>query len=548
MDSNHLVVVEKLSDFRWNDADIEITTAEAFISGGSRIRKRPGKVINLCRSYSYLSIGYYCSLLAEARGDRVTPSVETILDLQRKKLQAVSLPSLNRLVGPLKEVPKSVKSLTLHVFFGEIEDPQLAALARRSFEIFRCPLLEIELERLETSDGWQVSALHPLEPRDVGPERDAALLRGLSKFTRRAWKPVARPRTYRMDLAILHDPKDPLPPSSLDTLQHIADIAESMDISVELIEKKDLSRLTQFDALFIRETTAVSHHTFQFARMAQSEGMPVIDDPTSILRCTNKAFLAELLKENGVATPRTHMLSRQSMAGFGAELAFPVVLKVPDGAFSRSVKKAEDAQQLQAIAQEMLKESDVILVQEFMYTPFDWRIGILDGRPLFAARYHMCRDHWQIIQHSSDGQSVEGHVDAILLDEVPPAVLRAACRSASLVGDGFYGVDIKVHEGRPFVIEINDNPNLDAGVEDAREGDNVYRKILRTLLERFESRRDLPKVQGAGAAKLVAPGPGAGGSPPQRIGAPAAQAVAHAPGRTPLHSASKGVVPLFGAA
>ncbi|MET4575427.1 RimK family protein [Ottowia thiooxydans] len=393
MNSDHLVVVEKISDFRWNDPDIEIITAERFIAEGSRIRRRPGKVINLCRSYSYLSIGYYCSLLAEARGDRVTPSVETILDLQRKKLQAASLPTLNRLVGSLKEVPKSVRSLTLHVFFGEIEDQQLAALARKSFEIFRCPLLEIELERLEKSGGWQISALHPLEPRDVDPERDVAFIRGLSKFTRRAWKPAVQPRTYRMDLAILHDPKDPLPPSNLKTLRRISSIAETMDISVELIEKKDLSRLTQFDALFIRETTAVSHHTFQFARMAQSEGMPVIDDPASILRCTNKAFLAELLQENGVATPKTYLLSRQSLAGFGIKLTYPVVLKVPDGAFSRSVKKADDAVQLQAIAQEMLKESDVILVQEFMYTEFDWRIGVLEGKPLFAAQYHMCRDH-----------------------------------------------------------------------------------------------------------------------------------------------------------
>ena len=44
------------------------------------------QVINLCRSYKYLSPGYYCSLLAEARGQRVLPSVRTVNDLSRKAL------------------------------------------------------------------------------------------------------------------------------------------------------------------------------------------------------------------------------------------------------------------------------------------------------------------------------------------------------------------------------------------------------------------------------------------------------------------------------
>lgn len=488
LNSDHLIVVEKAHDFRWSEPDIEVITAEQYLADGARIRRRPRKVINLCRSYSYLSVGYYCSLLAEARGERVTPSVETILDLVRRKPHATLLPALNTLVGPLKEVPRSVRSLTLHVFFGETEDPQLAMLGRKAFELFQCPLLELKVERAGKSDRWEVCAIHPLKPSDVSPEQDAALVRGLAKFTRRAWNPAPRPRTYRMALAILHDPHDPLPPSSLKTLMKIAEIGESMDISVELIEKKDLSRLTQFDALLIRETTGVSHHTFEFARKAELAGMPVVDDPSSILRCTNKAYLAELLKGNGVATPKTFLLSRQSIASIAGLLPYPVVLKVPDGAFSRSVKKAEDASQLLEIARQMLKESDVILAQEFMYTAFDWRIGVLDGKPLFAARYHMCKDHWQIIKHAEDGQFQEGRVESVSLDETPPSVLELACAAAALVGDGLYGIDIKSDADKSFVIEVNDNPNIDLGLEDAHEGEALYQKILLHLLRKFEQK------------------------------------------------------------
>jgi glutathione synthase/RimK-type ligase-like ATP-grasp enzyme len=291
-----------------------------------------------------------------------------------------------------------------------------------------------------------------------------------------------------MDLAILHDPNDPLPPSNLATLARVVEVGESMDISVELIRKKDFSRLTQFDALFIRETTAVAHHTFKFAKKAAAEGMPVIDDPGSILRCTNKAFLAELLRENGIGTPRTRLVSRRTVARFEDTLDYPVVLKVPDGSFSRDVKKASNFKQFQSIAQSMFKESEIVLVQDFMYTEFDWRVGVLDGEPLFVARYFMVRDHWQIIKHAGDGQHAEGRTEAVRLVDTPPAVLQAAVAAARLIGDGFYGVDLKQNATGVFVIEINDNPNLDLGAEDKVTGDEIYRKLLGHLLAKFEAR------------------------------------------------------------
>ena len=44
--------------------------------------------------------------------------------------------------------------------------------------------------------------------------------------------------------------------------------AESLAIRPELIDRDDYGRLAEFDALFIRETTYVNHHTYRFARRA----------------------------------------------------------------------------------------------------------------------------------------------------------------------------------------------------------------------------------------------------------------------------------------
>ncbi|MDT3380729.1 RimK family protein [Labrys neptuniae] len=483
-----LIIVEKSSDFRWSVPGVRVITAQDFIAEGPGLLQRPRRIINLCRSYAYLSIGYYVSLLAEARGERVTPSMEAITDLQVKAVQAQKLAGLERCLGPLASVPKAVEAMRIQVFFGQVEernaedrgveDRGLAEFAGRSFELFRCPLLAIDLERLEDGAGWKVAALHPLDLRDVDLARDGLFLDGLTRFCRRPWRHAPSTSSPRMDLAILHDPKDPLPPSKLKTLQAMMRIGQDMDIAVELIEKKDYPRLSQFDALFIRETTAIAHHTFRFARKAASEGMPVIDDPGSILRCTNKAFLSELLAGNGIATPRTLFLTRRTLSGFETQLTYPAVLKVPDGAFSLSVKKAENWQQFQEIAATMLKQSGLILVQDYVYTPFDWRIGILAGEVIFAAKYFMSSGHWQIIQHGEAGAYTEGRTQAVPVEEVPREVIEPAVRAAGLIGNGLYGVDLKQTKSGVVVIEINDNPNIDLGLEDAAAGEGLYRRLL----------------------------------------------------------------------
>jgi glutathione synthase/RimK-type ligase-like ATP-grasp enzyme len=81
------------------------------------------------------------------------------------------------------------------------------------------------------------------------------------------------------------------------SIKHFARIAEKMSVDVEPITKRQLAELAEFDGLFIRETTSIDNHTYRFARRAWQEGMPVIDDPISMIRCTNKVFLMELLQQ-----------------------------------------------------------------------------------------------------------------------------------------------------------------------------------------------------------------------------------------------------------
>jgi glutathione synthase/RimK-type ligase-like ATP-grasp enzyme len=75
------------------------------------------------------------------------------------------------------------------------------------------------------------------------------------------------------------------------------------------------------------------------------------------------------------------------------------------------------------------------------------------------------------------------------IGEAPDSVVRIALRAANLIGDGLYGVDIKESGGKCYVMEINDNPNIDAGNEDAVLKDALYRDLIGVFMRRIREKR-----------------------------------------------------------
>src|SRR3546814_1300736 len=94
----------------------------------------------------------------------------------------------------------------------------------------------------------------------------------------------------------------------------------------------------------------------------------------------------------------------------------------------------------------LLEDSDVILAQEYMYTDYDWRVGVLGGEPLFVCQYLMAPKHWQIVRHMADGKYDEGRFKTFAVEDAPPQVVDVAVKAARLIGDGLYGVDLKQND------------------------------------------------------------------------------------------------------
>jgi glutathione synthase/RimK-type ligase-like ATP-grasp enzyme len=101
----------------------------------------------------------------------------------------------------------------------------------------------------------------------------------------------------------------------------------------------------------------------------------------------------------------------------------------------------------------------------------------------------MSRKHWQIVNHEAKGGPRHGGFRTVDIAEAPAAVVRTAVRAANLIGDGLYGVDLKLTDRGVMVIEVNDNPNLDAGVEDKVIGEALYRTLIEHFVRRLDTMR-----------------------------------------------------------
>ncbi|WP_372845728.1 RimK family protein [Pontiella sp.] len=449
------------------------------------------QIINLCRDHEYMGRGYYCSLLAEARGDRVLPSVRTINELSRRQMYSLGLSALDKLVRKKQaHLGKDGSVFALRVFFGTTLVEELRSLARQLFDLFPCPVLEANFQRI--GETWAIESVQSIGIHQLEESQQDEFADALDQFSRQVWRRSRRKKRYAYDLAILADPEEKLPPSSKKALESFVLAGRQIGIDTEIISKHDYGRLTEFDALFIRETTAVDHHTYQFAQKAEHLRIPVVDDTNSILKCANKIYLAELLRDNELATPKTLVLYRdkpESLAAAGEELGLPIVLKIPDGSFSKGVYKVNSLAELKARTAELFESSVLVLAQEFMYTDFDWRIGVLGGRPLFACKYFMSKGHWQIYNHAATGSRRSGGFTTMAVEQAPQDAVKLAVKACGLIGKGLYGVDIKQSGNRFAVIEINDNPNIDAGVEDVHLGKLCYLRVMEHFFSEMERYR-----------------------------------------------------------
>jgi glutathione synthase/RimK-type ligase-like ATP-grasp enzyme len=271
-------------------------------------------------------------------------------------------------------------------------------------------------------------------------------------------------------------------------LQNFKRAAEKAGQEFHFLFREDISDIPKYDAVFIRATTDPLFTSYIVSKTAWELGLRVIDDPESITICGNKIHQYELFEKYDVPRIPTVFLNKEELhhkriSDIFDTLGKPVVIKAPYTSFSRYVEKAACETSFRDVAKRFFKKSDVLAVQKFTPTAFDWRVGVLNNDVLYVCKYMIPKGRWK---HGAKLRGKPtftwGRTVALKKDSIPSRLREVALKACSVVGKGLYGVDIKEVDGEFVVVEVNDNPSIYAGYEDQKDKD-LYAKIINYLSE-----------------------------------------------------------------
>jgi glutathione synthase/RimK-type ligase-like ATP-grasp enzyme len=235
-----VILVDQPKDLPNAETPHKVITTSEYLARPRLFDLARPKLVNLARSYAYQSKGYYASLLAEARGHRVVPTVETMLELREQKLYEHALPELedelNRCARRADFQPES--ELRLLICFGIARDQRFESFGRLLFDWFRCPALEVIVE---PGQWLSIDRIRPRAITRLSSSEADFLREALHQHTRREWRdPKARIQA-KYDLAVLYDPNEKMPPSSPASIKYFVRIAEKLSVDIEPITRRQLA-------------------------------------------------------------------------------------------------------------------------------------------------------------------------------------------------------------------------------------------------------------------------------------------------------------------
>jgi len=272
----------------------------------------------------------------------------------------------------------------------------------------------------------------------------------------------------------------------MNALMRLSQVARKLGHRVDFLFRPDMYKIPEYDAIFIRALTDPLNSAYVAARTAEMHGKRAIDDADSIRICCDKVNMYRHLINHQVPIPETEIIERQMVSlELGRQLldklGSPIVLKAPNSSFSLYVERVSTPEEFRTVAKRFLRRADRIIAQKFVQSSFDWRVGVLDCQPLYVCQYVIPKRRWKILTYTPDGKTIYGPIKAITLKDAPQELLNTAIKAAGAIGSGLYGVDLKQVNGDYTVIEVNDNPTINAGEEDQANGD-IYERLIKYLL------------------------------------------------------------------
>lgn len=194
-----LVVVQTPGNWPLQIPDVEVVGARAYLTDPAFSDMRNVKLFNLSRSYRYQSLGYYVSLLAEARGHRPVPDVSTIQQMKSATTMRYVSDDLDELIQT-SLAPIQSKTFTLSIYFGVNLAKRYRRLAKHLFNLFHTPLLRATFSYRRNK--WVLQDVQPIAVSDVPEFHRPFILKVAGEYLAGRRPTVRRRPPPRFDLAI----------------------------------------------------------------------------------------------------------------------------------------------------------------------------------------------------------------------------------------------------------------------------------------------------------------------------------------------------------
>jgi hypothetical protein len=211
-----LIVVENPKLWSFQIPGAEIVAGREYLTDPRFVDLKRMRVFNLCRTYTYQTVGYYVSLLAAARGHKPMPSVTTLQDLRQSPIVRIVSEDLE---ASLQRALARIKTdrFVLSIYFGRNLAGRYDRIAQALFNYFPAPLLRAEFVHV---DQWRLQSLRPIASSDIPePHRDFVIRQATRFFERPR---VHDPKPPRYEMAILVNPDEIDAPSDEKAIRRFA--------------------------------------------------------------------------------------------------------------------------------------------------------------------------------------------------------------------------------------------------------------------------------------------------------------------------------------
>jgi argininosuccinate lyase len=254
-------------------------------------------------------------------------------------------------------------------------------------------------------------------------------------------------------------------------------------VTVPFGQENNVEKLIQecLDRRIVGVTSSSERFIATAANAASRLGLPG-PDPVCTRAVRDKSYQRQILAAAGLPVPQFRVARDVPDAvAAAAEIEFPVVVKPVDGTGSMGVRTCFDAKDTERHVSSLLgenKESKNPVLIESLVDGEEFSLEVFSGQVVGITRKHLGAPPWFVETGHDYPATLPDHLRRKLIDTVT--------RGSELLGLGWGPLhwELRIHDGEPYVIEVN--PRLAGGfipeLVRRAEGIDLIRETLRLVV------------------------------------------------------------------